>query len=186
MKHLRKSLKILLYTNGLVLVAAAMLGPIYALFVEEIWGDLMDASFAGAMFALSAWVTTLLFWRIADSSHQKWQILALGYILMWIWFFSYLFVESIIHLFLVQVLIGLWEAIYSPAFDALYSKHIHKKQSGTEWGIWEAVNYFSLALWAFLWGVLVSKFGFDIIFIIMWTMCFVSSIYIYLLPKKVL
>jgi len=186
MKHLRKSLKILLYTNGLVLLSAAMLGPIYALFVEQIWWDLMDASIAGWMFALSAWITTLLFWRIADSSNQKGKILSLWYLLMGIGFFSYLFVESIIHLFLVQILIGLWEAIYSPAFDALYSENIHKKQSWTEWWIWEAVNYFSLAIGAFLWGLLATQYGFQAIFIIMWSFCFLSSIYIYILPKKLL
>lgn len=185
MKHLRKSLKILLYTNGVILISAAMIWPIYALFVEEIWWDLMDASFAWWMFALSAWVTTLLFWKIADASKQKEKILALWYMLMGIWFFSYIFVDSIMHLFLVQIIIGLWEAIYSPAFDALYSKNIHKKQSGTEWGIWEAVNYFSLAIWAFLWWILVSYYGFNSVFIIMWVFCTWTSIYIYIFfPKR--
>ena len=186
MKHLRKSLKILLYTNGLVLVSAAMLWPIYALFVEEIWWDLMDASIAWGMFALSAWITTLLFWRIADSAKKKGRILSLWYFLMGLWFFSYLFVDSILHLFMVQVLIGLWEAIYSPAFDALYSENIHKKQSWTEWGIWEAVNYFSLAIWAFMGWIFASTFWFDAIFIIMWGFCIASSLYIDLLPKNML
>lgn len=186
MKHIRKSIKILLYTNGIVLVAAAMIGPIYALFVEEIGGNLMDASFAGAAFALSAGITTLLFGRIADKSSKKSLILALGYVLMGLGFFSYIFVESIMHLFLVQILIGLGEAIYSPAFDALYSEHIHKKQSGTEWWIWEAVNYFALAIGAFVWWIIVTYYGFDMVFILMWVFCISSWISLYFVPKRVL
>ena len=46
-----KALRILLITNGLVLLTGAMLGPIYALFVENISGDLLDASLTGDFFA---------------------------------------------------------------------------------------------------------------------------------------
>ena len=54
-KHFtNKAIRVLLITNGIVLVAGAMLGPIYALFVKDIGGTLLDASFAGALFALSA------------------------------------------------------------------------------------------------------------------------------------
>lgn len=47
---MKKQIKILLFTDGLVLVAAAMLAPIYAIFVEKIGGDLLDASLAGAIY----------------------------------------------------------------------------------------------------------------------------------------
>ena len=36
---MNKALKILLSTNAIILLAAAMLGPIYAIFVEEIGGS---------------------------------------------------------------------------------------------------------------------------------------------------
>ena len=186
MKHIRHALRILLVTNGLVLLAWAMLGPIYAIFVEWIWGDLMDASIAGWLFALSAGITSLVFGRIADGIKTKQSVLALGYLIMGIWFFLYLWVDSIAKLFVVQIFIGLGEAIYSPAFDALYSESVHKKQSGYEWWLWECLNYFSIALWAFLGGIIVTQFSFDAIFIIMWSFCFCSSIYLYLVSKKVL
>ncbi len=171
-------------TNGIVLLSGAMLWPIYALFVEAIGGDLMDASIAGWLFALSAWIATLLFWKIADGLKNKKSILALGYAIMWIWFLSYLFVDSIATLFLAQIVIGFGEAIYSPAFDALYSKNIHKKQSGYEWWLWECLNYFSMAIWAFIGWIIVTYFSFDIIFIIMWIFCLVSAVYVYMISSK--
>jgi len=40
----KKKLKILLVTNGLILLSGAMIGPIYAIYVKKIGGDLLDAS----------------------------------------------------------------------------------------------------------------------------------------------
>lgn len=184
MKKLRNATKILLATNALILVSWAMLWPIYALFVKNIWWDLMDASFAWWLFAFTAWITTLLSWKYADSLKNQSLVLFLGYIIIWLWFFLYLIVDSIMMLFFVQIIIWLWEAIYSPAFDSLYSKHLHKKQSWFEWWIWESMNYFTIAIWAFAWWIIVSNFGFSIIFIVMWTLSILSWIYVFFRSGK--
>ena len=55
-----KAIRILLTTNSFILIASAMLAPIYALFVEEIGSDLLDASYAFAVFAFVAGITTLI------------------------------------------------------------------------------------------------------------------------------
>lgn len=186
-KIFNKALKILLATNGLILVAGAMLGPIYALFVERIGGDLLDASVAGALFALSAGIVSLLFGKLSDEvKHSDW-VMILGYALIGLGFFLYLFVDSVLFLFVVQVLIGMGEAIYSPSFDKLYSFHLDDGKGGTEWGAWESMNYFTTAFGALVGGLIVSKFGFSAIFIIMAALCYVSASYLLLLsPKRVL
>lgn len=53
-----KPLKVLLGTNVLILVSGYMFIPIYAIFVEKIGGNLMDAGFAAGIFALSAAIVT--------------------------------------------------------------------------------------------------------------------------------
>ena len=63
---LNKALRILLSTNAMILMAGAMLGPIYAIFVEDVGGDLLDASLAGGIFALVAGITTLLSGKYSD------------------------------------------------------------------------------------------------------------------------
>lgn len=181
-----KALRILLLTNAMVLIAGAMLGPIYALFVEKIGGSLLDASLAGGIFALAAGITTLIAGRYADKAKEDELIVVWGYFVMGIGFLLYIFVNSIWFLFSVQVLIGFAEAFYLPAFDALYSKHLTKRKAGREWGAWEAINYFSIACGAAIGGLIVTKFGFNTIFVIMAILCFLSAIYIYHLPRRVL
>jgi MFS family permease len=173
-------------TNGLILVAGAMLGPIYALFVERIGGDLLDASYTFAAFAVTAGVVTLLSGKYSDKMKESEIIVALGYSIMALGFFSYVFVSSLAMLLIVQVVIGLGEAIYAPSFDALYSKHITRGKSGRQWGAWEAINYFTIAIGAVGGGLLVTQFGFNAMFVAMGLLSVFSALFILFLPRDVL
>ena len=181
-----RALRILLITNGLVLLAAAMLGPIYALFVENIGGSLLDASLTGGFFALAAGITTLIAGKFADKNKRAELIVAAGYTLMGIGFLLYIFVNSIWFLFCIQILIGFAEAVYSPAFDTLYSRHITIKKAGREWGAWESINYFSIAAGSITGGLIVTNLGFNALFGMMAGLCFISAIYIFHLHKRIL
>ena len=181
-----KALRILILTNALVLVAGAMLGPIYALFVERIGGSLLDASLTGGFFALTAGITTLIAGKYADKLKRAELIVVGGYALMGIGFLLYTQVTSIYFLFAVQILIGFSEAIYTPAFDALFSIHLTKKKAGREWGAWESMSYFSLAIGAAIGGLTATYLGFNTLFIFMAILCFASALYIYVLPKDLL
>ncbi len=184
MKKLKKSSKILLLTNWLVLISAGMIAPIYAIYVEKIGWDLMDASIALGLFALTAWIITLFSWKITDKIKNKILVIIFWYILIWIGFFLYTLVDSITFLFAVQVLIWIWEAIYSPPFDALYWESLKKWERWFGWGVWEFINYFTIAIWAFTGWLMVTYLGFNSIFIMMWMLCFFSAGYLYFISKK--
>ncbi|MBT3230227.1 MFS transporter [Candidatus Uhrbacteria bacterium] len=182
----KRALNVLVVTNALILIAGAMMGPIYALFVEEIGGNLLDASIAGAIFALAAGMTVLIVGRITDKIKQQRYVVIFGYLMMALGFFLYLFVNSIWFLFAIQIIIGFGEAIYSPAFDAIYSKHTTKHHEGREWALWESMMYFTTAFGAMAGGLLAYNFGFNAIFIVMAGLCIISALYLTLISKKVL
>ena len=183
---LNKALRILLSTNAMILLAGAMLGPVYAFFVEDIGGNLLDASFAGGIFALVAGMTTLISGKYSDEIKENELIVVFGYTIMGVGFTLYTMVDSILFLFIVQTIIGFGEAIYAPAFDAVYSKHIDNHKSGSQWGVRESTNYFTVAIGAMSGGFIITKLGFNTLFVIMATLCFMSALYIYFLPRKVL
>lgn len=175
---INKSLKILLGTNGLVLTAGAMIGPLVALFVEDVGGNLLDASLAGAIYALFAGFISFGSGKFADIIDREELIIAFGYILMGVGFLLFTIVNSIILLFYTQAIIGIGEAIYSPAFDKLFSKNVTIENSGKEWGTWESMNYFTQAFGATVGGIIAFNFGFNYLFILMSLFCFASGIYI--------
>ncbi|HPJ16653.1 MAG TPA: MFS transporter [Candidatus Woesebacteria bacterium] len=179
-----KALRVLLSTNAMTIVAAAMLSPIYALLIEEVGGDLMDASIAGGIFAFVAGLVSLISGKYSDKIKENELIVVFGYVITGVGFLLYCWANSVVFLFIVQAIIGLGGAIYSPAFDAVYSKHLDGHKSGTQWGAWESMNYFMTAIGAVVGGALVTLFSFKVLFVIMSALCFSSAFYIYHLKRS--
>jgi len=181
-----RGIRFLLLTNGLVLLGGAMIGPVYALFVEEIGGTLLYASLTGAVFALSAGLTSLLAGRVADNTKKPHRIVAIGYSLMATGFFSYSLVSSIWALLAVQLVIGVGEALYAPPFDSMYSRCSTKTKAGREWGTWESLSYFSAGIGAVIGGLVIEWFGFDVVFYSMTVMTLAGAAAMFTAPRKVL
>jgi predicted MFS family arabinose efflux permease len=108
----------------------------------------------------------------------------LGYSLIGAGYLGYTLIDSVTDLLLVQIVIGMGEAVYSPAFDALYSKHLDKGRAGSEWGAWESLNYFSITFGAVAGGLTVKYFGFDVMFQAMSLLAFISVFYLLRLPRR--
>lgn len=181
-----KALNILLITNSVILLAGATLGPIYAIYVEKVGGDLLDASLTSGVFAVVAGITVILSGKYADRMKQPELVIIAGYLIVGAGYLLYMFVDSIWFLLLVQIVLGFGEAIYNSPFDKLYSGHLDLGRSGEEWGLWEALRYFAIAIGAILGGFIVTRFGFNILFVLMAGLCFISAGYIYRLPRRVL
>lgn len=70
---------------------------------------------------------------MSDRVKETELVVVVGYLAIALGFLGYIFVQDFWHLLVIQVVIGFGEAIYSPAFDALYSLHMDKKKSGSTW-----------------------------------------------------
>lgn len=187
MKRLfNRATKILLSTDLIVLVSAAMLGPFYTIFVENIGGSLFDASFTFAIFAFVGGITTLLAGKYTRKIKEEELIVVVGYALMGLGFVLYLFIYSIWSLYAVQALIGFAGAIYAPALNYLHNKHVNNCRVGNIRGTWEAIDYFSMAIGAAIGSLIIYFLGFAMLFLLMAAFCFASALYIYFLPRKVL
>ena len=183
-RGINKVLRLLLLTNGFVLLAGAMLGPIYALFVEDIGGDLLDASLAGTLFALAGGLTVLLSGKYADRLARPEDVMSAGYLFLASGFFAYLFAGSVWHILIIQAILGFGEAIYSPAYNAIYSRHLDKHHEAAEWGLWEAMAYFVAAGGAIAGGYIATFLSFQGLFGIMTIFCLLSSVIIIAMPKS--
>ncbi|MBI4100745.1 MFS transporter [Candidatus Microgenomates bacterium] len=177
--------KILLLSDALFLLSGGLLGPIYALFVGKIGGDLLDASGAFAFFMLAAGAAVFLlaFWE--DKIKYPKVFIIAGYGVSMIGTAGYLFVDSPRSLFIVQIVLGLAVALKDPAYDALFSL-AGKRHLALAWGEWEAVDYLTLGLSAFAGGLIAQFLGFQILLWCMFLLsvfAFLSSILLLKTPK---
>jgi MFS family permease len=163
---MNKWLKILLLADSFMLLAMGMLTPIYAIFVEEIGGDILAASWAWALFTFTSGLLIWFFGKLEDNA-QHGRIISLGYMVRCLAFLGYFFVTTEYHLFAVQILLGIGFAISIPAYDSLYSRLLEKGKFASGWGAWEGMNRVVAAIAALIGGFVASIFGFKTLFIIM-------------------
>lgn len=180
-----KPLRILLVTDFMVLLAAAMLIPFYSSFVDSIGGSLLDAGIAASVFAVVAGLTSLGAGLCADRIRRRLNVIMVCYVLLALSFVGYIFVSNIWQLLVVQASVGLTSAFYQPAYDALYMEYVGgKKRAGTRWSLWESANYFSLAVGSLLGALLVKAAGFSWLFIAMASLCAASALYLFLVARR--
>ncbi|HTH72374.1 MAG TPA: MFS transporter [Candidatus Pristimantibacillus sp.] len=181
-----RALKALLIGDALVLTASAMLTPIYAVFVQGVGGDLLDAGITASALAFGSAIASLIAGRYADSLRDKKSLVVLGYAITGLGFLLFTTVNSVWYLAIVQLMIGLVRAFAEPAFDALYSVHLDKKREAEEWGAWEGMSYFVGGLGALFGGLVVSYFSFNTLFLTMAALCAVSAFYMLRVPQRTL
>ena len=181
---MQKELRVLLLANGLILLAGGVFGPIYAVFVENIGGDLLTAGTAYSAFALAAGVLIYFLSKWEDHVKHQEKLVIIGYALNSIGCLGYLLIQRPWHLFVVQVILGLGEAISAPAYDGLYSRHLDKGKFVSEWGLWESMQWIVLAIAAALGGFIADTYGFRHLFVLMFLASFLGMCTAIILVKN--
>lgn len=168
--------KLLLSAYGVSIFSEWVLLPIYAVFVQKIGWDVLDASWAMAVFLISQWIFTIIIQRL------KWTYKH-HTIMMIVWWFIwlmgivlYLAVSSTRMLFITQILVAMWNAIADPIFDKELADNTDKNNKLFERGLWEGMQDITNWLAAIIWWLIATFLWFRwlIIFMILtWTISLV-------------
>jgi MFS family permease len=164
---MKRGLKVLLFADAFAGLALGMIGPIYAIFVENIGGDILDASWAYFAYMFTAGFVMYLISKWEDGAKHKEKLVVLGYLLTSLGCLSYIFVYNQMTLLFTQIILGLSMAVLSPAFDSVYSHYVIKNEEASDWGIWEAMSYIVTAIAAIIGGYVADFYGFKTLFVIM-------------------
>ena len=186
--HLRlnRSLRILVITNAVLAFIIGLFAPFYAVFIQHIGGNVAFAGLAWGLSSLVGGILIFLFsnWQLKIKEQEL--LIALGYVLRGVVFLSYAFMTNMTQLIATQILWGIATAIGTPAFDSVYTAHTSKENSILEWGQWEGVSAIVTGIAAFVGGLLIQGFGYEIIFMTMAVISFTLGGYIWRLPREVL
>jgi hypothetical protein len=159
--------KFLISSYSLSTFSEGILMPIYAVFVQKIGGDILDASGAIAIFFITEGIFTMLIHRFKWSNDHRTFLLVSGWVIWLLGIISYLFVANMLTLFLAQVLMALGNATADPIFYRELSENTDRRSKGFEWGFFEGIKVILDGVAALIGGVVATFWGFHFLILTM-------------------
>ena len=171
MKRGNKYIKTLTIANATFDSSMGLLSPVIAIFfTTSIIGG--TPAVAGTAVAITLIVKSILrvplayFLDKTSGEKTEFYVMIAGYILISFSFFLYLFARVPMHVYLIQVIIGISMAMAYTPWYGFFSRHLDKTHEDFEWSIATSLGGLGAALAAFVGGLLVNEYGFSILFII--------------------
>ena len=164
---MHKQMKLFLTMFSFFSLAAGMFGPIYAIYVQKIGGDILATGTSWAIFMIISGIGILLMGRIQDKIKKEKPIIILGTALTSLAYLGYFFVSNVYQLFFVQALLGLSMVIRTPAYDSFYTRYLEKGKFASQWAAWEGLWYTTAGVAAIIGAFLVKMFSFKTLFLVM-------------------
>jgi MFS family permease len=174
---MNKYAKNLLIGGNIWYLGEGMLGPLFAVFSERVGGDVLDVSYAWALYLVISGILTIVVGRVADKFKCNEQLLVSGYFLNAAGTFAYLLVNNQTKLLFVQAVLGIASALASPTWDALFSKHENRKNGGLLWGLAGGSAEILTGIALVVGGILVTRFSFSTLFIVMGAVQLTAAVY---------
>ena len=181
-----KALRVLFFFNSIFVFGGSVLGPLYSIFVVNITNDVFSVSASWAIFMLVATMGTAFVAKFGDKLKEKEYLLLAGYLFRAIGWFGYLFVTNLPQILIIQVILGLGEAVGTPSFDAIVVTPIDSKIRVKEYSIWKVLNNLFIALGTLAGGLVVEHYGFPILFVGMSAIALIAFVGILVQPRKLL
>lgn len=151
--------------------ASGLIGPIFAIFITKqiIGATIATVGFAATINLLTRSLVQMPVARYIDrhrGEKDDFFLMVAGSTLISIVPFIYLFIRTPIHLYIVQIILGIGGALTNPGWFAIFTRHIDKGKEGTEWTLENVGIGIVSAGAAAVGGIMAERFGFHNLFLI--------------------
>lgn len=162
-----RSVKLLLIASSLWYFGEGLLGPLFAVFTEKVGGDLLDITWAWSVYLIVTGICYFLVGKIFNRSRYKYRLIIFGYALNTLFTFGYMLVNSVEGLLVVQVGLGIAEAISTPSWTALFASEMEEAEDTFLWGLASGHSHVVEGIAIALGGLIAFYLSFDTLFFIM-------------------
>lgn len=181
-----KALSTLFLYNGVFVFAGSLLGPLYAVYIESIDLGFLSISFTWSVFLLSSTFAMIVVRKYGDRVEEKEYLLLAGYLIRALVWFSYPFVGGLVGVLILQVLLGIGEALGTPSYDAIFAEHLDNGKHVEEYTNWKLISSILSAIAVLIGGFIVQTYGFNVLFFIMGILAIISFIGVLIKPRELL
>lgn len=183
--------KFLTVSDIIILTSFGLITPIFAIFItDNIKGGTVEvAGLASAIYLFTKSLGQIPVARYIDNIKGErddfWIMFAgsLGIVLVPV---LYLFIKTPLSLFAVQFFYGASAAMVFPSWMAIFTRHIDREHEGVEWGVYRTMIDFGCAVAASLGGLLVYRFGFQPLFIVISIVSFIGALFLLFVYQEML
>ena len=181
LKDINPVIRLLIISDTIFIGAAGLLGPIFALFIEDfIQGA--DASVAGLAAGIYLFTKSVLQIPIAHfvdrvrGEKDDFWLMFIFTILVALMPLLYLVITTPLQLYIVQFILGLFTAFTFPTYMAIFTRHIDKEKEGTEWGVYFTLTDLTSAALAAVGGYVATIQGFPVLIIAVVVVSFIGAL----------
>ncbi|MBU0708585.1 MFS transporter [Patescibacteria group bacterium] len=170
LREINPVIRFLIISDTVLVGAAGLLGPIFALFIGEFiqGSDEAVVGIAAGIYLFSKSILQIpvahLIDRIRGEKDDFW-LMFIFTIFIAIVPLLYLVISTPMQLYIVQFILGFFNAFVFPTYMAIFTRHIDKDKEGTEWGIYFTLTDVASATLAVIGGYVAVSAGFPVLVI---------------------
>lgn len=165
--NLTKTTKILLVASSLWYFGEGLFGPLFAIYAEKIGGNLLDITWAWALYLISTGIFYVIVGRYVNQSKYKKHVMIFGYALNACFTFGYMFIENANQLFMLQVGLGMAEALSAPIWDTLFASNMENTDNTFHWSLASGHTHFVSGIAIAIGGLIANYVSFNALFLTM-------------------
>jgi len=189
LKHLRlnKIVRNFILSDMLLFSGWGLVAPVFSIFIIE--------KIAGATL-VTVGISTALYWAVrsliqlplaawldkTDGEKDDFYTLIFGLLLISLSAVLFVAVRTEIGLYLVQGLHAVGFALYAPAWSAIFSRHLDRRNIALDWSLNSTSLGVASGVAGFLGAIIAEDFGFNSIFISAFVLSFLAAVIIFLVP----
>ena len=181
LKTIDPVIRILIFSDMLIIGAMGMFGPLYAIFVEDF---IVDASEIVVAVSISIYLISRSILQIPIATlldrikgeKDDYYLMVISSFLVGVLHLFFLFIDQAWQLFLLQALIGIFTAVTYPSFCAIFTRHIDPHFEATEWGVYQTFVDLTSAATASIGGYIAEIYGFPPLVVTVAIICMLGSL----------
>jgi len=188
---INRIIKYLILADLILEASWGLISPVFAIFVVQKvkGGNPFVVGIASAIYlVLFALIRIPLSIHLDKNPKEKddFYCMFFGFLFFSFTPFGFIFSKLPWHIYFLQAIYGITMAMAFSGYMSIFTRHIDRGKEATEWGIRASFISLAMGLTAAVGGGLVTKFGFNLVFLLVGIFSLISSFLVFVLRKEFL
>ena len=172
---MHKNIKILLSASILIHSGTNLLAPVFAIYVKDIGGTMVDAGIAVGIYAILKGALYFIFNKVSKDKISHKVMISGGYFIMCFGYVLYLFAYLPFHIYFIQAVLSIGETVITPSWSSIIAVSLEKGKERHIYSHFYGYRSFFEGLAAIAGGLFAVEFGFNMVFFVMAVLALTSS-----------